>query len=228
VLGGIGPEATGIFYNRLIRMLQERKLVKRNKDYPQIFVNSIPAVELIHDNISDEDLKDYITGLKELEKVGADFIVMVCNTIHLFYDKLQKCVGTPILDLRDVLKAFLRNNRISKVTVLGTSSTIKKGLYSFGGISYMNPSDEEIERLTAAILNFDKGIERDKQAGIAKGICEDYLKKGSEIIILGCTEFAAMLEKDDFRKIDTIDLLVRATVEAFEMLRSKKYSQKGI
>ncbi len=88
MLGGIGPEATGEFYSKLIRSLQEKKLIKNNKDFPHIIINSIPAHELISHKISDEELKPYIEGLKELDKFGVDFIVMVCNTIHLFYDEL--------------------------------------------------------------------------------------------------------------------------------------------
>ena len=34
VFGGIGPEATGIFYNDLIRRLQDKKLIKNNKGFP--------------------------------------------------------------------------------------------------------------------------------------------------------------------------------------------------
>ena len=51
ILGGIGPEATGEFYNKLIKRLQEKDLIKSNKDFPQIFINSIPAPELIYDYI---------------------------------------------------------------------------------------------------------------------------------------------------------------------------------
>jgi aspartate racemase len=108
VLGGIGPEATGEFYSKLIAKLQEKGLIKSNKDFPQIVINSIPAPELIYDEISDEELKVYIDGLKELDEFGVDFIVMVCNTIHLYYDKLQREVKTPILNLREEMKEFLR------------------------------------------------------------------------------------------------------------------------
>ena len=97
-MGGIGPEATGEFYLKLIHKLQEKKLIKSNKDFPQIIINSIPAPELIQNKISNKDLKQYINGLKELDKLKPDFIVMICNTIHLFYNNLQKYIKTPIID----------------------------------------------------------------------------------------------------------------------------------
>ena len=90
ILGGIGPEATGEFYLNLVSKFQKEGLIKSNKDFPPIIVNSIPAPELIYEEVSDKDLEPYIMGLKELEKFGADFIVMACNTIYLFYDNFLR------------------------------------------------------------------------------------------------------------------------------------------
>jgi len=219
-LGGIGPEATGIFYNKLIKRLQEKRLIKNNRDYPQIFINSIPAPELIYDKISKKDLNIYIEGLKQLEENKVDFIVMVCNTIHLFYGKLQKEIKTPILDLRNELKKSLAENKIKTVTILGTPSTIKKGLYKFDGIKYINPSVKEMKQLTDSIFNFNKGNETNKQTEVVKKICQKYLEKGSEIVVLGCTELALMLSNKNLPTIDTIDVLVESTIVNFLSLQN--------
>lgn len=219
-MGGIGPEATGIFYNKLIKRLQEKRLIKNNRDYPQIFINSIPAPELIYDKISKKDLNIYIEGLKQLEENKVDFIVMVCNTIHLFYGKLQKEIKTPILDLRNELKKSLAENKIKTVTILGTPSTIKKGLYKFDGIKYINPSVKEMKQLTDSIFNFNKGNETNKQTEVVKKICQKYLEKGSEIVVLGCTELALMLSNKNLPTIDTIDVLVESTIVNFLSLQN--------
>jgi aspartate racemase len=215
VLGGIGPEATGEFYNKLIHRLQEKGLIKTNKDFPQIIVNSIPAPELIYEKISDEELKPYIDGLKELDKFGVDFIVMVCNTLHLYYDKLQKEINTPILDLRKELRELLKIKGIKSTLIIGTPNTIKQGLYRFKDIKYFEPDEEEMKQLTDSIFNFNKGIEKQIQIQKVMKICEKYLVKGAETIILGCTEFAVMLGEENLPKINTIDILVEATTRKF-------------
>lgn len=212
VLGGIGPEATGEFYNRLIKRLQEKKLIKSNSDFPQIVINSIPAPELIYNKISNKELLPYLYGLKELDKLKVDFIVMVCNTIHLFYKELQKQVKTPILDLRKELKKLLIKKGIKSTLIIGTPKTIKHGLYEFDGISSFRPNEKEIKQLAKTIFKFNKGINKSKQIADVKKICNKYLKKGAETIILGCTEFAVMLNKENIPKIDTIDVLVEATI----------------
>ena len=195
--------------------MQKKRLIKDNRDFPQIVINSIPAPELIYDKISDEELKPYIKGLKELDRFGVDFIVMVCNTIHLFYDRLQKEVKTPILDLRQELEKMLIKKRIKSALVIGTSNTIKQGLYRFENIKSFEPNEKEMKQLTGAIFNFNKGINKQAQAQIVKNICHGYLCKGAETVILGCTEFAVMLDKEQFPKINTIDALVEATIKPF-------------
>ena len=215
VLGGIGPEATGEFYNKLIKRLQESGLIKSNRDFPQIVINSIPAPELIYDKISDEELQPYIGGLKELDKFGVDFIVMVCNTIHLYYDKLQREINTPILDLREELGRLLQRKKIKSALIIGTPSTIKQGLYRFKSIKSFEPNEKELKQLANAIFNFNKGIEKQNQIQGVKKICEKYLSKGAGTIILGCTEFAVMLGGEDLPKINTIDALAEATTRKF-------------
>ena len=213
VLGGVGPEATGEFYNKLIKKLQEKGLIKSNTDFPQIVINSIPAPELIYDKITDSELKQYINGLKELDRFGVDFIVMVCNTIHLYYDKLQKAIKTPILDLRKELNKLLIKKDIKSALIIGTQNTIKQGLYRFEGIKTFEP--QEIKELTDSIFNFNKGINKQLQIQRVRKICQKYLDKGAETIILGCTEFAVMLGKENIPKINTIDVLVDATINKF-------------
>lgn len=218
VLGGIGPESTGEFYNKLISELQNRGLIKSNRDYPQIIVNSIPAPELIHETVSDEDLRAYRQGIEELDAQGVDFIVMVCNTIHFFYERLQKGIKTPILDLREEVRDALLEEGIKSITVIGTPTTIKKGLYRFEGIRSLDPSDEEIDCLSNAIFNFNKGIEREQQVQVSREICDKYLALGSERIVLGCTEFAVMLGAEDMPTLNTIVVLVDATIRRVQGL----------
>ena len=212
VLGGIGPEATGEFYNKLIFALQKKGMVKQNKDYPQIIVNSIPAPELIYDIISTAELKPYVSGLKELDRMGVDFIVMVCNTIHLYYDDLQKEVNAPIIELCKAVRDRLEKKKIKSVLVIGTPNTIRNGLYRFEGMRTMEPTPEEQKQMADAILLFNRGIEKYKQKNIVKDICNRYLEKGAEIVILGCTEFAVMLQNST-PCINTIDVMVDAVVE---------------
>jgi aspartate racemase len=219
VLGGIGPEATGTFYLKLIERLQKEKIIDSNEDFPQIVVNSIPAPELVFDKINDDDLEPYIKGLKELDSMDLDFIVMVCNTIHLFYDKLQPAIKTEIIDLREEVLNTLKNSNQNKVTVVGTPSTISLGLYEFPGIEYHNPSKEELRSMSESIFLFNKGIDKERQVKKTLKVVNKHLTEGSQVVLLACTEFAVMLNNVDVPKMNTIDILVEAVVKKFKQKR---------
>ncbi len=218
VLGGIRPEATGIFYLRLIEKIQENGLVKSNEDFPQILINSIPAPELVFEKIEDKDLEPYAAGIRELDKAEPDFMVMVCNTIHLFHEKLQKETEKEIIDLRQEVRKALEKSSIQKATIIGTPGTIRQGLYNFPEISYCNPEKHEQAILSDAIFSFNKGTEKDRQAAITRKIIEKYLSSGSEIVVLACTEFAVMLKDADIPKLDTIDVLADGVIERIKKM----------
>ena len=211
ILGGIGPEATGNFYLRLISEIQKQKLVKSNTDYPRIVINSIPAPELTS-KISRARLTAYIRGIKSLEKYGADFIVMACNTIHLYHSLLQKEVSIPILNLRNAVEEFFKDKKLNSVSIFGTPASLKDGLYKLHGIKYHNPKGKDLKQLSSAIENFNKGYEREKQIVKVKKLADKYIKKGSKVIIMGCTEISLMLADSQVPKIDTMDILVKVTV----------------
>ncbi len=220
ILGGIGPEATGSFYLKLIYEIQKQKLVKSNTDYPRIIINSIPAPELTS-KIKRAQLTAYIEGVKSLEKYGTDFIVMACNTIHLYHSLLQKEVGIPILNLRNAVGKFLKDEKFKSVSVFGTPATVKSGLYKFSGIGYSNPKKKELEQLSSAIENFNKGYQRKEQIIKVGALADKHIKNGAEIIILGCTEISLMLTDSKIPKIDTMDLLVKATVKYLRTIKKQ-------
>ncbi len=219
VLGGIGPEATSEFYRKFIEKLQDGGMIRQNSDYPQIIINSIPAPELIQETVEPEDLEMYVKGLKELDSIGVDVIVMVCNTIQVYLPQLQQEVKTTILNLPEEVEKNLREKETKSVLILGTMNTISQGLYSFPGFRLFVPSREELDLLMENVFLFNKGVDKMKQVKRVKDICEKYVDLGAEVVLLGCTEFAVMLEGAQFSCINTIDVLVEAVVE---LCKSKK------
>ena len=216
ILGGIGPEATGRFYLKLISEIQKKRLVRNNTDFPQIIINSIPAPELVGKDIPKEDLRAYIEGLKELDRMDLDFIVMACNTIHLFYDELQSKITTPILDLRKEVKNYIADNKIETASILGTPSTMNSNLYKSEGVKYIEVNARDQKLLSKAIVEFNKGNGKDKHTQKILKLARRYLNKGAEILILGCTEIALMLENQNIPKIDTLNILVNSTISNWE------------
>jgi aspartate racemase len=212
LLGGIGPAATGEFYLTLISKYQERGIIRSNEDFPQIVINSIPAPELIYENVSEEEIEAYSKGVRELERWGVDVIALICNTIYSFYEVLQKEVEIPIIDLRREMGRFLRANKVTSMAVLGTPTTIKKGLYRFEGINCWDLDAVEMRDLSRAIFNFNRGIEKGSQIQTAKNIAEKYIGK-CNFLIAGCSEIGLMLRAETIPLINPMDVLAEAVIK---------------
>jgi len=210
VLGGIGPESSATYYKKLIFELQNRGMIKSNKDFPHIIINSINAPELIEKDYNKEILEIYLKGLQELESHKPDFIIMVCNTIHFYYKYLQKRINSNIIDIRNEIKKSLIMSNSKNYTVLGTETTVKKGLYSFLGLNYIQISNKDIKIIKDAIFNYNRGYKKNNQKQKLEIISDKYIKKVDRII-LGCTELTLMVKNP--LTIDTIDIMVNSTIE---------------
>jgi len=218
VLGGIGPEATLMYYSRLIYRLQRKGLIQCNQDYPQVIINSIPAPELTMENICQKDLEMYIRGIHELDQNNVDFIVMVCNTIHNYFDIMQYVAQAEIIDLRR--EVLLRLELLkSKALLLGTYSTINNDL--FGTKNIVKPTGKEMEKISLAIHNYNRGHLKKVQRKIIKDICYKYYNEGVQNVLLGCTELAVMYIEGKFKCINTVDILVDATLTKISKLLNK-------
>lgn len=116
---------------------------------------------------------------------------------------------------------------IKSALIIGTPNTVRQGLYRFDGIKCFEPNSKEIEILASVIFKFNRGEKKEEQKDKAKKICEKYIGLGAETVVLGCTEFAAMLGNEGIPAIDTVDVLVEATANRF-LAGGKKKCQKNI
>jgi len=114
---------------------------------------------------------------------------------------------------------FLKKRGIKSALVIGTPATIRQGLYRFDGIRCFEPNDSEIIQLRTAIIHFNRGLEKQRQAEMVKGICGKY--PCAQVIILGCTEFGVMLGAEDLPAINPIDVLVEATIRVVQKSKAQ-------
>lgn len=211
ILGGIGPEAGAEFLRRLVLAFQQSGKIRSNQDFPRMILHSVPAPELFLDA---PQLEQYIFGVQELERFGADFIVMACNTVHAFLPELQEKVRVPILDLRAAVQEVL-DKHAAPVVFLGTSMSNQKKLFEGKNMVFL--SKEEENQLDAAIADFLVGKNRE---AIQTRVLELARQKQAvgQTVLAGCTEVSVMLQNSDLLLLDTLDMLVNATVKQWFFL----------
>jgi aspartate racemase len=214
ILGGIGPEASAYFYTELIRRLKESGRIKSNVDYPHVLINSINASELTMDEVSDAVLAHYFEGVRELAMHKPDFIVMVCNSIHVFRDRIIAESGYPqILSIREAVTEAL-DVAESPLCVLGMPRSVNSGLFRFEEYRYMNPGPRDLEALGEIVRSYNASGETKENRKRLLEIVERQKKNGAKTFLAACTEVSELLRSEkDIAIVDTLECLLHATAQ---------------
>lgn len=220
IIGGLGPETSAKFYLEIISGCLKKNIKQR----PPILIWNVPIPlkieeELITKNIGEERYLPFlIEAAQILEKAGADFLVMPCNTMHIFIEEIRNCVNIPVLSIVDEAISIIKSQKISEVGVLATSTTISKKLFNSKlnaiGIKEMIPNnnqqhklDKIIHRLVLNKQHFEDKVEIDR-------IITSMVRKNIKKIILACTDLQLIIkERPDVEILDTMRILADATVK---------------
>jgi len=216
VLGGIGPEATVYFYKKLIENFQSTFHPQKNAEFPQIIINSIPAPELIYSGkIKAGDIVCYKKGIKDLNKHNPDFIIMVCNTIHLFYKELQQISKAKILNIRECILKRIDNLPQKDIYILGTPNTINEKIYYTKNKNYLDINEKDSLFISGLVEKYNLGIGKELQVNLFNNFLEK-INTGNNIIILGCTELSLMNRVNEKNVISTLDIMVEETLSLYK------------
>lgn len=219
IIGGLGPETTAEFYLDLVFSCYKNDKSTR----PSIVVASVPLPYQIEEDLimRNEGAERYIPFLvaeaQRLEAAGVDFIVMPCNSLHVFIDKIRESVRIPVLSIVEETVAFLKRNNFKKVGIVSTSATIRNKLYENAfeesGISFEAPNALQQEKMGKFIHNLVMGQQNNKDREELIGIINDFERKQVDCVALACTDLQLLIPKHPSLKIfDTMKILADATV----------------
>lgn len=219
IIGGLGPETTAEFYLDIVFACQKKEKTAR----PAVIISSVPLPYQIEEdaiakNIGIERCLPFlIQEAKRLEKAGADFIVMPCNSLHIFIAEIRKAVKIPVLSIIEETVNFLKREKMSKVGVISTSATIKNKLYenafAKNNIKYITPNELQQAKIGKFILNLVTGQQKNKDREELIKIVDSFEDKKLDCVILACTDLQLLIPKHPKLKIfDTMRILADATV----------------
>lgn len=220
IIGGLGPETTSEFYLDLVFSCQRKSKTNR----PNIIIASVPlSYEIEEDaifrNIGIERCLPFLLNeARKLEKSGVDFIVMPCNSLHVFIEEIRSSVKIPVLSIIEETVKFLQNNKLEKVGIVSTSATIKNKLYenafNKSNIKFESPNDFEQEKMGKIILNLVTGQQNNKDREELIEIINGFQDKKVDCVVLACTDLQLLIPKHPELKIfDTMKILADATVD---------------
>ncbi|MBR9690467.1 amino acid racemase [Candidatus Woesearchaeota archaeon] len=221
VLGGMGPEASAKLYQKMIKYAQDKYGAVQDYEYPPIIIYSLPLEGFEETGIENKELvkKQLIEGVKRLEKAGCELIIIACNSVHYFYEDMQKAVRIPIFNIIEETKKRVKEAGYRKVGLWSAQSTNKLGLYqkkfSKDNIDVISANNSQQKVLNEVIKNVMGGKQGASDVITLKDIARDYTNKGAEAIVMGCTEIPLAIDQThtDIKLFDTIEIIVQKAVD---------------
>lgn len=220
ILGGVGPQTTSKVYLSIIDLIRKNKQEK----YPAILIYNLPfpfiiESEAIIKGINSEKMIPYLVdGAKILEKSGATFGILPCNTLHKYIDEIRQSVKIPFLSILEETVLKLKSLNVKNVGILATQTTVDSKIYDNvlekNGISILHPNKAEQDDINTIIVELINGVKSELHGKKIEMICSALKERGAESILLACTDLqlATSNVNSPIPIIDTTEILIEASV----------------
>jgi aspartate racemase len=219
VIGGLGPEATRDFFGKVLL----HSNAKNDQDHIHVIIDNNPKTPNRNDAIAGRGpspgpaLADMA---RALERAGADFVVMACNTAHAYERDIRAALTKPFVSLIDevvdeVRRLYPAAKRVGVMATQGSrDAKIFAPAFARYGIEVLQ-LDETSQAHFMVLLYRIKAGDRSRvvRDGMQK-LGEELVAMGADILIAGCTEVPLVLQQGDNTKmmIDSTDVLAKRCV----------------
>lgn len=200
LVGGIGPEATHMYYRGIIEGYGE---VAGRENLPRLTIDSLSAFEvfaLCADQRYDE-LCDYLLeAVNNLAAAGAEVGALTGNTPHIVFDELAERAPIPLISAVTATCRAAERRGLKKVGLLGTKFTMVNDFFRIpfdkAGIELVVPGEEDVEYIQDRIAGeLEHGVVTDETRDGLVTIIESMVATDQiEQVILGCTELPLILD----------------------------------
>jgi len=202
IMGGMGPEATIDLFQKIVAATP----AKTDQEHLRIIIDNnpkIPSRQAAALEGGEDPTPLLVSTARNLEKAGADFLVMPCNAAHIFYQAVAESVRIPVLHIADetVAEAIRRFPDLKTVGMLASTATIQLRLYhdrfEAKGVAAISPSESEQERVQAAIFSVKAGNKGSEVRKAVRDVGESLAAKGAQLLVTACTELPLVLQDGD-------------------------------
>ncbi|GAA4205636.1 aspartate/glutamate racemase family protein [Actinocatenispora rupis] len=221
LLGGLSSVATAEYY----RLLNERVNARLGgHQAPEIVLRSVNFgvfERCIRTAAWDEAAAYLSERARQVERAGADFLLLAANTPHRVAPQIEAAVGIPFVHIVDVTADAARAAGTTKLGLLGTAPVMAPGFYAerfaVGGVEVMVPEPADRDLVHASIFGeLTRGVVADATRTEYLRIVDGLVARGAQGLVLGCTELGLLLGPDDVPGLplfDTTSLHVDRAVE---------------
>ncbi len=211
MIGGLGPESTLDYYQRIIALYRERI---RDGHYPEFIIVSVDLRKGL-DFMEASDLSGMADFLLEaiarLARAGADFGIISANTPHIVFDEVALKSPIPLISIVEATCAAAKTQKLRRLALFGTRYTIQADFYpkvfKREGIELLVPDPNEQDYIHEKYFNelVPGKFLPETRAGLLAIV--DRMKAASDIdgVILAGTELPLILRDAHHNGIPFLD-----------------------
>lgn len=202
LIGGMSWESTQVYYQHINRGVKNRLGGLHSAPLILHSVNFAEIAELQHEN-NWAALAEVLTNIGvNLEKAGAEGLLICTNTMHKVADNIAKMVQIPVLHIGDAIINACNQNQYSRVGLLGTQFTMEQPFLrrhlEQAGLEVIVP-DEQGRALVHDVIYQElcQGIIKSQSKEAYQRVIDQLRDNGAQAVILGCTEISLLVAPED-------------------------------
>src|SRR6266567_7282911 len=119
LIGGLGPESTVDYYQRIIALYRERT---GDGSYPEFIINSVDLKKGL-DFMDANDLTgmaDYLLQrVGKLARAGADFGLISANTPHIVFEEVASKSPIPLISIVEATCTAAKAQKLKRLALFG-------------------------------------------------------------------------------------------------------------
>jgi aspartate racemase len=223
IFGGMGPEATANLYAEIVRLTP----AKKDQDHLPTLIYSRPQVPDRSACIASgsREIVPYLEeAVRRLERGGASFIAIPCNTVHYYHADMQRAVRIPVLNMiTEAVDTVTREHpRVRTVGLLATNGTLRTRLYEdtlqARGLRVLVPPPEiQQSCVMDVVYSIKAGGDRQEQARLLAKAGDELAARGAEVLLLGCTEIPLAFDRQRARVpvVNATEVLAKAAIREY-------------
>ncbi len=221
IIGGMSWESSAEYYRIINETVKEKLGGLHSAELIMYSVDFEEIERLQHEGNWEKLTIRMIDAAKRLERAGADFIIIATNTMHKMAEDIEKNINIPLLHIADATAEKIKEKGLKIVGLLGTKFTMEQDFYRVRlrekhGIEVVIPEEDEREFIHNVIFKeLCLGVIKENSREGFKKIIGKLIKRGSEGIVLGCTEIPLLIKQRDVPLpiFDTTEIHGKAAVD---------------
>jgi len=203
LIGGMSWESSIEYYRIINETAKEMLGGLHSARSLMVTVDFAEIEKLQHEDRWDDAAKILVKCAQDLERGGADLIVLCTNTMHKLADQIIANTNIPFLHIADATAEKIAAVGIKKIGLLGTRFTMEHDFYKGRlsqnfGLEVLIPEESDrdiVHRVIYEELVQGKIVDSSREE--YKRIMKWLISQGAEGIILGCTEIELLVKQAD-------------------------------